>query len=64
MNIPEALRAKLIAAGNTRLDIGNVRLELDTGKITRTITLDGMFVAEPEFATGEIDWDIVEKAVA
>jgi hypothetical protein len=61
MSLPKLL-TELLAAGHSRIDFGNVKLDLRTGKITRTISLDGKAVAEPEFPTGEIDWDVVEKA--
>jgi hypothetical protein len=63
MNMPEELRAKLLARGYKKLTLGNIKLHLATGKITRTISVNGRPVAEPEFPTGDIDWDIVEGAL-
>jgi hypothetical protein len=64
MTMPEELRAKLLAGGHTIIDIGNAMLHLESGKLTRTITLDGKVVAEPEFTkVYEIEWDIVERAL-
>jgi hypothetical protein len=63
MNMPEELRAKLLAAGHSRIDIGNVELDLESGKISRTISLDGRVVAKPEFATGALDWEMIERAL-
>jgi uncharacterized protein Smg (DUF494 family) len=65
MTLRRSLRAKLLAAGHQRMEIGNAMLHLDTGKLTRTIALDGKVVAEPEFTkVYEIEWDIVEKALS
>lgn len=63
MNIPEELRSKLHAAGKKQLEIGNLTLHLVSGKMTRTIRIDGEVVAEPEFQTPDIDWKIVEEAI-
>lgn len=64
MRMPESVRGKVIAGGHTILDIGNVRLHLATGKITRVISLDGKPVAEPEFPDHKIDWDIIADALS
>jgi len=61
---PEALRQRLVAAGYTRIDVGDLRLDLATGKKTREIILDGgskRVVAE--FPTWGIDWGIVAGAL-
>jgi hypothetical protein len=64
MRMPGELRASLYAAGHERLEVGDVRLHLATNKITRTISLDGKVVAEPEFPTSEIDWGIITEALS
>jgi hypothetical protein len=64
MSLSEPLRAKLLAAGHKRLDVDNAELHLATGKITRKLRIDGTVVAEPEFPTIEIDWGIIEEALA
>jgi hypothetical protein len=63
LNIPAPLCDKLLRAGHTILDVGDIKLHLESNKITRIISLDGKAVAEPEFPTSEIDWDIVAEAV-
>jgi hypothetical protein len=67
-NIPDKLRLRLLAAGYTRIDIGNVHLHLETGTISRTITVTDRFevdkqVVDVAFPSGEIDWDVVVAAV-
>ena len=61
--IPEALHQKLQARGCKHLDVGDVVITLATGKITRTIVLDGVKVANPVFPSAAIDWGIVEEAI-
>jgi hypothetical protein len=63
MMMPEDLRLELINRGFSDIDIGDFRMDLSNGKITRTIHLDGVKVAEPVFPSVLIDWKIVATAV-
>ena len=61
--MPEELRQRLLAAGHSTLDLGPVTLALATGKITRTLILDGKEVATVDFPDASINWLLVSQAI-
>jgi hypothetical protein len=59
--MPEKLRKFLLERGHSTLEVGDLRLDLRTGRRTREIKLDGRLVAALEVWTTEIDWADVEE---
>jgi hypothetical protein len=63
IEMPRDLRVKLLNRGHARIEVGNIRFNLDNAKLTRTISLDGKLITVAEFPNAEIDWEIVAKAL-
>lgn len=61
--MPEELRVGLLEQGYKHIDVGDVVLDLGSGQITRTISLDGVEKARAVFPSVEVDWAIVAAAV-
>lgn len=58
-----ALRELLLLKGYKKLDIGDVRVHLETGEMTRKILLDDQLVGMIHVDGHEIDWQKVEDEV-
>lgn len=61
--IPETLLAHLRAIGAKQFEVGDYALDLQTGKGSRAISVDGKEVLTLPADGPEIDWATVERAM-